>query len=148
MRQKKLRLSSGIMVRFAHIVAVCLIVLSAIVVAGILLTPGLTLAGAVSIPAAGPHVWIVDGGAELAPSTSPTIQLTLEYLLLGLAALAIGLRLGSTLVARLQNGVDGGSIPQFAPATPRSPVRRLSPTVMRSPAVAAYRARKLHAVGA
>lgn len=99
------------------------IVLGGLAIAAAFFAPGLALAGALPAGAAGAHPWIVDGGPEIANNMPWRIELMLEYIAVGIAALAVALRVGHALLGKAQDWYEGTPLtpwvrtPQPVPAT-------------------------------
>jgi hypothetical protein len=115
-RDTRLAGARGIVVALANIAAAGAVILAGIDLAATFLAPGLDLAGAA-------HA-----------------GLGLEYVGVGVAVLAAGLRFGRSLVARLHPRTERSAIPAFAP-----PIADARPVIAATPAGAGYRARHLHA---
>jgi hypothetical protein len=127
-------------------VGLAMVLFGGIAVAASLLCPGLALAGSLPAATANIHPWIGDGGPEVAPNMAWRIEIMLEYLALGIAAIAIALRFGKNLLVKLQDWYEG------VPLALRPPVPQLvRAVVMPRPGhgrarFAGHRDRKLHAV--
>jgi hypothetical protein len=115
--------------RLAYILAICLVIFAGIELSASCLAPG---------------------AADAATAAAPRLDIGIGYLAFGVAALAVALRLGRKLIDRLQDRIDGGRLPSFAAPLAAAPSlrARLAPAAAPSPAVAAYRAKKLHLVSA
>jgi hypothetical protein len=92
-------------------------------VAASFLAPGMALAAAFPSGTTGAHAWIVDGGPEVATNMSWRVEIMLEYIVVGLAALFVALRFGRALLVRLQDWYEG------------EPMRRPAPLIQQVPAV-------------
>jgi hypothetical protein len=116
-----------------------------IAVAASLLIPGVALAGSLPAATANIHPWIGDGGAEVASNMAWRIEVMLEYLALGVAAIVVALYFGKSLLVKLQDWYEG------VPLLARAPVpQRVRAVIMPRPghgrARVGHAARKLHAV--
>lgn len=122
-----------------------IMLIGGIAVAASLLTPGLALAGSLPAATANIHPWIGDGGPEVAPNMAWRIEVMLEYLALGVAAIAVALHFGRNLLVKLQDWYEG------VPLALRPPVpQRVRAVIMPRPghgrARHARASHKLHAV--
>ncbi len=83
--------------------ALILVLVSGVIVAASFLAPGLALAGSLHEGAASARPWLVDGGSEVATDAPSRLEITAEYFAFGVAAIAISLRLGQSVLAKLQD---------------------------------------------
>lgn len=114
-------------------------------VAASLLGPGVALAGSLPAATANIHPWIGDGGPEVAPNMAWRIEVMIEYLVLGLAAIAVALRFGKNLLVKLQDWYEGMPLVLRPPAP-----QRVRAVIMPRPGhgrarLAGHAGRKLHA---
>lgn len=126
--------------------ALALVLFGGITVASGLLAPGVALAATLPSGATGAHVWIVDGGPEVAANMPWRIEIMVEYIAAGLAAIFVALRFGRGLLVKLQDWYEG------VPLVPAKPLPQPVPAVImprpghgRARPAANGRKRELHA---
>jgi hypothetical protein len=121
--------------------ALTFVLFGGIGVAASFLAPGLALASTLPTDATGAHPWIVDGGGEIANNVSWRVEIMLEYIALGLAAITMSLRFGKAFLAKLQDWYEG------APLVPKKPSTQPVPAaaIPRPRQGKAANRRKLHA---
>jgi hypothetical protein len=100
-----------------------LVVFGGIALASSFLVPGVALAGTLPSDATGAHPWIVDGGGEVAGNMSWRVEITIEYIAMGIAAFLLALRFGKILLAKLQDWCEG------MPLAPAKPLAQPVPAV-------------------
>lgn len=96
-----------------------LVLFGGLAVAASLLSPGVALAGSLPTATANLHPWIGDGGPEMAPNMSWRIEVMLEYLALGVAAIIAALYFAKNLLAKLQDWYEGEPLVLRRPAPQR-----------------------------
>jgi len=117
------------------VAALTTIILGGIAIAAGFLAPGLTLAGSLPSTATGAHPWIVDGGSEVATDLPWRLQITVEYIAMGLAAIALMLRFGKVWLTKLQDWYETGARPDAVQGVEPEPEPQISqfPQPLRRP---------------
>jgi hypothetical protein len=115
---------SGPRATFGWIAGLVLVIAAGMAVAGVFFVPGLALAAAFSSGATGAHVWVVDGGPEVATNLSWRVEIMIEDIAIGLVALFVALRYGRTFLLKLQDWYEGESM------RPRAPLVQPVPAVI------------------
>lgn len=134
--------NAGPLTSLGWLAALTLTVFGGIAVAACFLAPGLALASSVPANATGAHPWIVDGGPEVANNVSWRLEIMLEYLALGLAAVGLALRFGKVMLVKLQDWYEGTPMVMAKPL-----IRPVPATVIPRPRpakIAPAKPRELH----
>jgi hypothetical protein len=120
-RRQASRGAAGTLTNLGRAAALTGILLGGIAVAASFLAPGLALAGSMpTAGATGAHPWIVDGGGEVADNLSWRLEITVEYIALGVALVFVTLRFGKVWLAKLQDWYEAA--PAAAPAIEDEPL--------------------------
>jgi len=136
--------STGPLTPLARLAGTIGVVLGGIAIAAAFFAPGLALAGALPAGGTGAHPWIVDGGPEVANNMPWRIEIMVEYIALGLAAIFVALRFGRALLNKVQDWYEGA--PLMPPKRTAQPVpATMFPRARQSDAANANDKRKLHA---
>jgi hypothetical protein len=124
--------------------ALTTVILGGIAIAAGFLAPGLTLAGSLPTNATGAHPWIVDGGSEIATDLPWRLQITVEYIAMGLAVIALMLRFGKVWLTKLQDWYEAGPAPVPAQGAEGEPEPQISqfPQPLRRPGAGGKNPRK------
>jgi hypothetical protein len=110
------RASAGMLTNLGRVAALTGTLLGGIAIAASFLAPGLALAGSMPTAATGAHPWIVDGGGEVADNLSWRLEITVEYIAIGVALIFVTLRFGKVWLAKLQDWYEAAP----APVLPRA----------------------------
>jgi hypothetical protein len=114
---------TGVLTSLGWVAAAGLTVFGGIAVAACFFAPGLALAGKLPADTTGAHPWIVDGGGEVANNMSWRVEIMIEYIALGFAAVFLALRFGKILLGKVQDWYEG------APLVPATPLVQTVPAV-------------------
>jgi hypothetical protein len=104
------RAAAGALTNLGRAVALAAIVLGGIAVAASFLAPGLALAGSLPTNATGAHPWIVDGGGEIADNFPRRLEITVEYIGIGITLIFVSLRFGKVWLAKLQDWYEAAPV--------------------------------------
>jgi hypothetical protein len=134
-RREASRGTAGALTNLGRVAALTGIMLGGIAVAATFLAPGLALAGSVPTSGAtGAHPWITDGGGEVADNLSWRLEITVEYIAIGILLIFVTLRFGKVWLAKLQDWYEAVPAPaqSDAEAEPLPPISQF-PAPLRRP---------------